>query len=101
MIDNGIFTHVGELFMTRNDLPDLLMKCLTVLGGEGTIVEVCKCFWTHYEEELKRSGDLLYTWQYDIRWAATELRKRNIVLDSKESPKGLWQLAATIDLSEF
>lgn len=85
----------------RNDLPGLLIKCLIELGGEGTIVEVCECFWSYYEEELKRSGSLLYTWQYDIRWAATELRKSNIMLNSRESPKELWQFAAVSDLSTF
>lgn len=54
--------------MTRNDLPDLLKKCLTELGVECMIVKVRKCFWSHYKEELKRLWSLLYTWQYDIRW---------------------------------
>lgn len=78
--------------MKKNELPDLLFQCLKELGGEANIVAVCRYFWEHYEEELQNSGDLLYTWQYDIRWAATELRKRKIMLDAKESPKGVWQL---------
>ena len=73
-------------------LPELLMSCLQELGGEASIVKVCKCFWEHYEEELKHSGDLLYTWQYDIRWAATELRKTGFMIEATESPRGLWQL---------
>lgn len=51
-----------------------------------------ECFWDHYEEELRRSGDLLYTWQYDIRWAATELRKTGFMIEATESPRGIWQL---------
>ncbi len=78
--------------MTKDMLPELLTVCLLELGGEATIVKVCKCFWEHYEEELKRSGDLLYTWQYDIRWAATELRKNGLMIGAAESPRGLWQL---------
>jgi hypothetical protein len=27
------------------------------------------------EKDLKASGDLIYRWQYKVRWAATELRK--------------------------
>ena len=53
--------------MTKDLLPELLVHCLKELGGEATIVQVCKRFWLHYEDELKHSGDLLYTWQYDIR----------------------------------
>ena len=78
--------------MTKDHLPELLIDCLKELGGEATIVQVCKCFWRHYEDELKHSGDLLYTWQYDIRWAATELRKAGKMIDANESPRGLWQL---------
>lgn len=78
--------------MTKNQLPQLLYDCLLELGGEGTIVQVCKCFWNHHEESLKKSGDLLFTWQYDIRWAATELRKAGKMVQAEGSPKGLWQL---------
>ena len=80
--------------MKKTELPDLLLQCLTTLGGEADIVTLCKYFWEHYEAELQKSGDLLYTWQYDIRWAATELRKSGVMLDAKESPKGIWQLRA-------
>ena len=38
--------------MTKDMLPELLMSCLQELGGEASIVKVCKCFWEHYEEEL-------------------------------------------------
>ena len=78
--------------MTKDLLPELLVHCLKELEGEATIVQVCKRFWLHYEDELKHSGDLLYTWQYDIRWAATELRKAGKMIDADISPKGLWQL---------
>lgn len=78
--------------MEKTELPALLLQSLTKLGGEADIVTVCKYFWEHYEVELQKSGDLLYTWQYDIRWAATELRKTGVMLDAKESPKGIWQL---------
>lgn len=27
-----------------------------------------------YEQELKTSGSMLYTWQYDLHWAAQQLR---------------------------
>nr|WP_303831848.1 hypothetical protein [Snodgrassella alvi] len=30
--------------------------------------------WDKYEQELKASGSMLYTWQYDLRWAAQQLR---------------------------
>ena len=81
------------MFITRQKLPDLLYASLVALGGEATIIEVCRHFWEHYEEVLRNSGDLFYTWQYDIRWAATELRKNGTMLSAEDSPKGLWKLS--------
>ena len=78
--------------MTRKDMPLLVRICLEELGGKGTLVDVCRVLWAHYEDELKASGDVLYTWQYDIRWAATDLRKSGIMKDASDCPKGVWAL---------
>lgn len=78
--------------MTRSDLPRTLNDVLFKRGGRGSIVDVCKDFWTKYETDLRGSGDLFYTWQYDIRWAATELRKIKKMKEANESPKGIWEL---------
>lgn len=78
--------------MNKDKLPELLYSAIEDLGGKSTIVEVCKYFWEHYENELKESEDLLYTWQYDIRWAATKLRKDNRMIDASISPRGIWEI---------
>lgn len=78
--------------MQKDDLPELLEATLTKLGGSGTILEVCKTFWADNESELRNSGDLFYTWQYDIRWAATTLRKTGIMKDASISDSGVWEL---------
>jgi hypothetical protein len=57
--------------MKRYDLPDVLYKAINDMGGKATIIEVCKYIWDHYQKDLENSGSLFYTWQYDIRWAAT------------------------------
>ena len=82
---------VGTL-IHKHDLPDILCKSLKQLGGAATIIDVCKHFWTKHKKELEQSGDLFYTWQYDIRWAATELRKTKRMKSSELSPKGVWEL---------
>lgn len=79
--------------MKKNDLPDIVETELRALGGSSTILEICKRVWSKYESELKQSGDLFYTWQYDIRWAATSLRKQGIMKGADASPKGTWELA--------
>lgn len=78
--------------MTKDMLPDLLYDMLQGMGGRGAIVPVCKKFWAKHENELKNSGDLFYTWQYDIRWAATTLRKTGRMIDAKVSPSGVWEI---------
>ena len=39
------------------------------------------------------SGDLFYTWRYDIRWAAQTLRDSGVLKPDHEVPRGVWQLA--------
>lgn len=86
--------------MTRNDLPDLLYQLIKELGGKADMMTIFKKFWSEYETELRNSGDIFYTWNYDIRWAATKLRhqKRMRPAIKQEntlgitSHKGIWEI---------
>lgn len=78
--------------MTRYDLPDMLYAAIKAMGGKTNIIDVCKYFWEHHGPELQSSGDLFYTWQYDIRWAATELRKSKRMKAAEISPRGIWEI---------
>lgn len=51
-----------------------ILEALEQLGGEGSVVDVCRVVWQRHEHELRAQGDLFFTWQYDIRWAAQQLR---------------------------
>ena len=77
---------------TKHDLSSWLTDALREHDGQASIIEVCKHVWQKHEQDLKSSGDLFYTWQYDIRWAATRLRKTGVMRDEKVSPKGVWEL---------
>lgn len=79
--------------MNKYDLPNILYYSLDELGGQASIVEVCRYVWDNYEKELKNAGSLFYTWQYDIRWAATKLRKEKRMKAVEDSPAGLWEIA--------
>lgn len=62
-------------------------------GGSAWPREVSKYVWDNYEKELKDAGDILYTWQYDIRWAAQQLRNEGVlkpVFNRRDLP---WELA--------
>ena len=78
--------------ITKNDLEDLVYEALQSLGGKGSIVDVAKYIWDNKKDELLASGDIFYTWQYDMRWAATELRKNKKMEASENSSNGEWKL---------
>jgi hypothetical protein len=78
---------------TRENLKDLVIEALRVHSGKARVLDICKYIWDHHEAELRNSGNLLYTWQYDIRWAAQRLRDEGIlkpVYGKKTMP---WELA--------
>lgn len=60
--------------------------------GSGNVIEIAKIIWKNHETDLKMSGDLFYTWQYDYRWAATHLRQKGVLKSAKDSPRGVWEL---------
>lgn len=77
---------------SRLELQDWVIEALKANGGSGTIVQVAKHIWSNHEHELKASGDLFFTWQYDMRWACTRLRERKIVQPAEISARGEWKL---------
>ena len=88
--------------MVRNDLPDLLYKTIQSLGGKASMMDIFREFWKLYASKLDPAEDMFYTWNYDIRWAATELRKNGRMKPAHskenpeelvdESPKGIWEI---------
>ena len=81
--------------MHRSDLDAIVVECLEALGGEGTIVEVAREIWLRYEAELRHSGDLFFTWQYDIRWSKTRLRDSGKVALGRLGNWSTWVLVNT------
>jgi hypothetical protein len=77
---------------TKHDLEKWVVDALTRLDGSAGLVEVCKEIWNAHEHDLRRSGDLFYTWQYDVRWAAQNLRDRGL-LKPASRPPGPWEVA--------
>lgn len=78
---------------SKNDLPAWVHDALKTHRGSAHLVEVAKHIWIHHEPELKASGNLLFTWQYDMRWAANKLRRDGRMKPVSDSPKGVWELA--------
>ena len=78
---------------TKQDLETWVKDALVELDGKGHLVAVAKIIWKNQEQELINSGDLFYTWQYDMRWAANKLRASGTMKSADISPSGVWELA--------
>jgi hypothetical protein len=78
---------------TKEDLALWLVEALHDADGWAHHVRLAEYIWTHHEQDLRSSGDLLYTWQYDLRWAATKLRNRGILKAVENRGDGIWRLA--------
>jgi len=70
-----------------------IRDALQTHGGKADIPSVAKHIWQHHEDELRAAGDLFYTWQYDMRWAAQEMRDQGICRPASETARGAWELA--------
>ena len=78
--------------MNKIILENWIEEALNENNGSGSVLEVAKIIWKNHEEDLKASGNLFYTWQYNYRWAATNLRHKGILKPANESPNGIWEL---------
>ena len=77
---------------TRDDLQEWVVTALRANGGSGRVVQVCKYIWEHHEGDLREAGDLFYTWQYDVRWAAEKLRKQGVLVPVHNKRGTPWTL---------
>ncbi len=73
---------------TKNNLVDWVTKALEKHNGSASIAHICKYIWENYEQDLRASGELFYTWQYDMRWAGVQLRNSGVIKPTAVSPKG-------------
>ena len=78
----------------KSDLREWVYKAVKDTGGKATIVQVAKHVWEHHEGELRASGPLFYTWQYDMRWAAQDLRRTGQFASIDASDKRHWEIKA-------
>ena len=79
--------------VTRESMKQWIVECLRERGGSAWPREVSKYVWDSYEAELRDSGDMLYTWQYDIRWAAQQLRNEGTLKPVNRRRDLPWELA--------
>jgi hypothetical protein len=78
--------------ITRDQLPSLIEQALTSLGGTAALARVSEWIWAHREGDLRLSGDLFFTWQYDMRWAAQRMKKAGRLAYKRDGGRPVWQL---------
>lgn len=61
--------------------------------GPTNVIGVAKWIWQRHESDLRHSGDLFYTWQYDIRWAAQKLRSEGVLAPTGRGLGSVWRLS--------
>jgi hypothetical protein len=76
----------------RDDFEYWVIDSLKALGGSASISEIAKCIWDNHKRTIEITP-FLYSWQYEMRWAATSLRKKGKLKKVSLSPKGVWELA--------
>jgi hypothetical protein len=83
----------GATMASRDDLIAWVREALVANGGRATLIEVARHIWKHHQDDLSRMGDIFFTWQYDMRWAATKLRRMGKMKAADHSPRSIWELA--------
>ena len=78
--------------VTKDALGAWIVEALEHFGGSAALIDISTHIWAHHETDLKRSGELFYTWQYDIRWSANQLRRSGVMRAVTQSPRGVWEL---------
>lgn len=74
---------------TRSDLKRWVYESLLALGP-SMVPDIAKHIWDNHEAELRKSGDLFYTWQYAMRWEAQKLQQEGKL--TKKGKGGRWEL---------
>ena len=77
---------------SRSELKDAVLAAIRAHGGKAHLSQIAKHIWDNNEPSL-RNSPLLYTWQYDMRWAATKLRHDGVLRQAEDCEKGVWELA--------
>ena len=79
--------------VTRQVLGDFIVEALREHGGAANLYCVAKHIGTVHKAELENSGPIQFSWHYDMRWSARNLRKVGVLKKAEASRKGVWELA--------
>ena len=79
--------------MNRNaQIEKMLIDALQYFGKPTLITDVNRYIWNKYENDIRMSDEMLYKWQYQLRWAFTNLKKDGVCDFNKQGQNSLWLL---------
>lgn len=81
------------MVQARQMMTEWVVEALQELGGRGTILEISRRVWERHEPDIRAADDLLYKWQYELRWAGDILRRDGVLRSTADVPRGIWELA--------
>lgn len=75
--------------MTRHDFKPWIMEALDSNGGRAGIFQIARFIWDNYHHKISRDKKILYTWQYEMRWAAQSLKDDGLI-ELGKFKRGVW-----------
>lgn len=81
---------------SKRNLQEWIVEALRANGGSASLLVVTKHVWQVHEADLRASGDLFYTWQYDLRWAGQLLRDAGVLAPADGRRGGPWTLISGV-----
>jgi hypothetical protein len=76
--------------VTRADLMPWVVDGLKANGGRVHFIEIAKYIWINHRRAIESSGDFVYKWQYEMRWAGNTLVRQKKI--KKLEKTGVWEL---------
>ena len=90
------------MFRKKDTYEEWVLHALVNLDGRANLIEVTKEIWRLYGESIEASGRGFYTWQYDLRWGASSLRKGGYLKQANETRRrGVWELVPDFDMDDY
>ena len=87
------FAFKVEVHMTdRRIFEPWILEAIKEHNGKARVWEVAKHIWDNHESQIRARGNTLYTWQYDVRWAAEKMRKAGVLKEYEHKDRGYWLL---------
>jgi hypothetical protein len=78
--------------VSRKEFSPWVIAALENHSGTANIFQISKYVWDNYHHIISQDSKMLYTWQYELRWAIQNLKKELKIQHKEKSIRGTWEL---------